>query len=96
MEVVKALLSSRSMSLKNVTQAVAYFRNIADASVLTCWSCENHVALPVIVTECDICRDELLFEIELQAIAEREHRPVAPRAVGEPKQRAVELVGETT
>jgi enamine deaminase RidA (YjgF/YER057c/UK114 family) len=93
MEVVKAILNSRNMGLKNATRAVAYFKRIADAPVLTTWCCENNVALSVIVVEADICRDELLFEIELDAMAETEHRQPPPAIIEEPRQR--ELVAVT-
>ena len=93
MEVVKAILNSRNMGLKNATRAVAYFKRIVDAPVLTTWCCENNVTLPVIVAEADICRDELLFEIELDAMAESEHQPPLPATIQKPRQ--VELVAAT-
>jgi enamine deaminase RidA (YjgF/YER057c/UK114 family) len=74
MEVVKALLNSRNMGFENVTRATAYFHNVSDAPAFTSWCCEKRVTLPIIVTQADMCREELLFEIELDAMTETERR----------------------
>jgi enamine deaminase RidA (YjgF/YER057c/UK114 family) len=69
MEVVDAILISRKLRWTDVTRATAYFKRKKDAPCFTEWCLKHRVSLPLIVTECDICRDELLFEIELDAIA---------------------------
>ena len=68
MEVVEAMLSHADMGMKEVTRGIAYLKNAEDVPH---WSqyCERRGwnDLPVIVIHADVCRDELLFEIELDA-----------------------------
>jgi enamine deaminase RidA (YjgF/YER057c/UK114 family) len=68
MAVVDAILHSRGMGYIDVTRATAYFKNAADYPVFKNWL-EVHglQAMPVVPVHCDICRDDLLFEIELDA-----------------------------
>lgn len=67
-EVVAAILQSRGMGWEDVTRATAYVRHAEDAGVF-----EQHRAtagmppLPVIVAHNVICRDDLLFELEVDA-----------------------------
>jgi len=68
MEVVHAILKSRGMDWKNVTRAVAYFKNSRDTPL---WD-RNRTRgglpdLPVVIACNQICRDDLLFEIEVDA-----------------------------
>lgn len=70
MEVVEAILTSQEMSYADVTRAVAYFKHTADAVLLDQYAGQRGLPpLPVVVGNDDICRDELLFEIEVDAIA---------------------------
>lgn len=70
MDVVQAILESRGMTWKDASRATAYFRSPLDAPRFTEWLDRHELrALPVVSTCCDICRDDLLFEIELDAIA---------------------------
>jgi enamine deaminase RidA (YjgF/YER057c/UK114 family) len=68
MEVVKAILEHNKMNFTDTTRAIAYFRH---QEHIPLWNqyCRNHrmPLLPVILTRCDVCRDNLLFEIELDA-----------------------------
>jgi enamine deaminase RidA (YjgF/YER057c/UK114 family) len=68
MQVVEAILRSRDFQFSDLTRATAYFKHRADAQALTEW-CMAHglPTLPVTVVECDICRDDLLFELEADA-----------------------------
>jgi enamine deaminase RidA (YjgF/YER057c/UK114 family) len=70
MQVVEAILESRGMSFANAMRATAYFKNPEDVRFFADW-CEQRElrSLPVICTGCDICRPELLFEIEMDAVA---------------------------
>lgn len=67
-EVVEAILQSRGMGWSDVTRATAYVRHAQDADVL-----QRHIAvtgmpaLPVVVAHNVICRDDLLFELEVDA-----------------------------
>ena len=68
MEVAYAILVSCGLNFSDVTRATAYFKNIQDALAFDAWRREQKVeSFPLIVAESTICRDELLFEIELDA-----------------------------
>ena len=69
MEVTDAILKSRGMDWSDITRAIAYFKH-ADEAVLLSEYCQTNELppFPLIVTESDICRDNLLFEIEVDAI----------------------------
>lgn len=72
MEVVNAIMVSHGFNFFDVTRGTAYFRNIHDAPAFDAWRREQKVeSFPFIVTESTICRDELLFEIELDAFVVR-------------------------
>jgi len=68
MEVVEAVLRSRGFTLADLTHATAYFRNPTDAAIYTEWLRVNQLSgMPVISAQCDVCRDDLLFELEAEA-----------------------------
>lgn len=69
MEVVEAILQARGLGWKDTVRAIAYFKHAADRPLFDA-HCRQHRLpdLPVIVTKNDICRDDLLFEIEVDAI----------------------------
>jgi len=70
MEVVKAILDTRGLTFSDVTRANAYFKHAADAPALAKWCSTQGVAfLPAVVVQSEICRDNLLFELELDAMA---------------------------
>ena len=68
MEVVQAILDAAGMDPGDTTRAVAYFRRTEDIALWHeyCLS-EALPALPLVTAGCTICRDDLLFEIELDA-----------------------------
>jgi len=69
MEVAHAILASRGFNFSDITRATAYFKNIQDASAFDAWRQKQKVGpFPLVVAEATICRDELLFEIELDAL----------------------------
>jgi enamine deaminase RidA (YjgF/YER057c/UK114 family) len=69
MEVVAAILKPRGMALADATRATAYFKSAADHPLFTAWCGDNGFEeLPVVSACGDICRDDLLFEIELDAV----------------------------
>jgi enamine deaminase RidA (YjgF/YER057c/UK114 family) len=72
MEIVQAILQSREMDWGDVTRSLVYFKHGVDAPLFEKYRQENGVpAFPAITVENDICRDDLLFEIEVDAIAAR-------------------------
>jgi enamine deaminase RidA (YjgF/YER057c/UK114 family) len=69
MQVVEAILESRQMTFADVSRATAYFRSATDVAIWEDWRARHELrAMPVVCACCDICRDDLLFEIELDAI----------------------------
>ncbi len=73
LRVVAAILESRGMGWDDVSRAVLYFPRIA---WMERWEARRVAmglpALPATFAHCDICRDDLLFEIELDACKEAE------------------------
>ncbi len=70
MQVVQAILESRDMHWRDVTRFIAYFKNPQDAGVFERISAAQGIpALPVLFANTDICRHDLLFEVELDVIA---------------------------
>jgi enamine deaminase RidA (YjgF/YER057c/UK114 family) len=70
MKVVGAILQSRRMTFGDVTRATAYFEEPAFKPLFDSWCAEHDLRdLPVVPVHCDICRKDLLFEIELDAVA---------------------------
>ena len=68
LRIVEAILKSRGMDFSDVTRGNAYFRDSAGAGSLE----ENALrhGLPVsrlVVSQNDVCRDDLLFELEIDA-----------------------------
>ena len=73
MEVIAGILQSRGMDYRDVTRATAYYRDPADVRLFHEWCVERNLqSMPVVNTHCVVCRDDLLFEIELDACAEAE------------------------
>lgn len=70
MEVAAALLRSRQMDWSHCTRAIAYIKHLKDAPLFAEYLHENGLEqLPLMWSHADVCRDDLLFEIELDAIA---------------------------
>ena len=71
MEVVDAMLAENGMILADTVRAIGYFRR---REHIPLWHhyCRNRglEPMPILLTECEICRDDLLFEIELDVAAE--------------------------
>jgi enamine deaminase RidA (YjgF/YER057c/UK114 family) len=68
LDVVDAILASRGMTFAHATRAIAYFRDPADVALWeTCRRLRDLPAFPVILAGCTICRDDLRFELELDA-----------------------------
>ncbi len=71
MRVVEAILASRGMDWNSAVRGIAYFQHMGDAPLLAEY-CRTHGIgnLPVINAHATVCRDDLLFELELDAIKE--------------------------
>ncbi|MGZ8940972.1 MAG: hypothetical protein ACXW32_17340 [Limisphaerales bacterium] len=69
MEVVEAILTSRGMRWRNASRATVYLRNAGDAWAFCDYVQEHELILPTLVTKATVCRNDLLFEIEVDALA---------------------------
>ena len=70
MDVVKAILETRNMTFKDSVRAIAYIKRPEDRPAWQRWLEANN--LPADYAQeiiADVCRDDLLFELELDAIA---------------------------
>lgn len=68
-EVADAILKSRNMSYADTVSGIAYFKDINDVPLLAKYCKENNLPpLPFAISHSDVCRDDLLFEIELDAV----------------------------
>jgi hypothetical protein len=57
------------MDFAETSRATAYFKNASDVKVFERWRAASGLeSWPVICAVDDICRDELLFELELDAL----------------------------
>ena len=69
MDVVAAILWTAGASWSDVTRATAYFPHTTDVRVFRALCARRDLgALPVLCMESTICRGDLLFELELDAI----------------------------
>jgi enamine deaminase RidA (YjgF/YER057c/UK114 family) len=69
MEVVHEILKSRDMDWEDTSRAIAYFKDISEAPLLEQYCVEHNLPeLPVAISHADVCRHDLLFEIELDAV----------------------------
>jgi enamine deaminase RidA (YjgF/YER057c/UK114 family) len=70
MQVVEAILESRGMTWADLAHVLVYVRNAEDAGAFQRFcEAERMAALPAIVSNNVVCRDDLLFEVEGIAIA---------------------------
>lgn len=70
LDVVEAILKSRGMNWKDTTRAIGYFYDIAALPVYEQCCRERGIpALPMLPVHATVCRNDLLFEIELDAVA---------------------------
>lgn len=75
MNVVRAILVSRGLDFPDASRVTAYFKRPEHAAVFDCWRAQlGLVEWPVVCTQADICRDELLFELELDALGSGEEK----------------------
>ena len=69
LEVVQALLQSRGMEWSDVSRGIAYFTDLADRSFFEAACRERGLpTLPLAMAQTAICRADLLFELEVDAV----------------------------
>jgi len=70
MEVIDAILASREMSWADCTRAIAYFKDMEYLGLFHAYCGQAGIEdLPAACLHADVCRDELLFEIEVETAA---------------------------
>jgi enamine deaminase RidA (YjgF/YER057c/UK114 family) len=73
-EVVEALVKSEGGTLKNITEATAFVKRPADAAVYRKIVEELGLShMPAVTVVADVCRDELLFELDAVAAFGKKH-----------------------
>ena len=82
-DVVGAILAACKLRFSDVSRATAYFRDPTDAGRFRSWCTKQGIKLPVVMTQANICRDQLLFEIEVDAIA-LQQATESEKTVGDP------------
>jgi len=71
MDVVAAILQSRQMDWSHTTRAIAYIKDPGDAPLFANYLRAHGLEkMPLTWMHSDVCRDDLLFELELDAVAE--------------------------
>ena len=69
MEVVEAILRHAGMDWSNAVRGIAYFSNAADQHLWEATRTAYHLPSNIeLVVHADICRHDLLFELELEAV----------------------------
>lgn len=69
MQVVLEILKSRGMDWTNLSRGIAYFKNRQDLILWKDWVAKNGLPrFSLAVSHADICRHDLLFEIEVDAV----------------------------
>lgn len=69
LDVVEGILKARDMDWSNTTRAVMYLKKPEYLADWNAWLKKNHLEnLPLINIVADVCRDDLLVELELDAI----------------------------
>jgi enamine deaminase RidA (YjgF/YER057c/UK114 family) len=68
MKVVKAILNEAKMDWSNAVSSMAYFKHSRDFGLFDNYCQKHNLKLPHIKVQADVCRDDLLFELELDAV----------------------------
>jgi enamine deaminase RidA (YjgF/YER057c/UK114 family) len=70
MEVIEAILASRGMTWGDSARGIAYFKDLREAPLLAEYGRHKGLPpLPLALSHADVCRPDLLFELELDAAA---------------------------
>jgi enamine deaminase RidA (YjgF/YER057c/UK114 family) len=68
-EIINKILTSKKMSWSDVTRTIVYFKENETGSAFKEYCKTNNIpSFPVTIAYTSVCRDELLFEMELDAV----------------------------
>ncbi len=69
LDVVRAILESRGMGWSDLFRGIAYFKDMSYLSIYEAIAAEIGMGtFPLAISHADVCRDDLLFEIEVDAV----------------------------
>jgi enamine deaminase RidA (YjgF/YER057c/UK114 family) len=68
MRVVQGILNEAGMDWSDVVSSLVYFKHRKNFSLLDDYCRDHGILLPHIKLHADVCRDNLLFEVELEAV----------------------------
>jgi enamine deaminase RidA (YjgF/YER057c/UK114 family) len=68
MRVVSAILDKAKMKWSDAVSGLVYFKHANDFGLFDAYCTEHEITLPHIKICADVCRDDLLFELELDAV----------------------------
>ena len=68
MKVVNAILDDANMKWSNTVSALVYFKHHKDFHLFDEYCISHNLNIPHVKLHADVCRDDLLFEIELDAV----------------------------
>jgi len=72
MDVVHEILKSRGMDWSDTTRAIMYLKKPEYMPIWQAWLEKNNLtAMPMVTIEADVCRDDLLVELELDAVKKK-------------------------
>ncbi len=70
MDVVEAILKLRGLGWEDTVRAIGYFKHAGDIPAFERYrAAEGLSSLPIVIAKNDVCRDDLLFELELDAVS---------------------------
>ena len=68
MRVVNEILDKAQMSWSDAVSGLAYFKHAKDFALFDAYCSRHGITLPHVKVCADVCRDDLLFELELDAV----------------------------
>lgn len=71
MRVVEAILEKAGMGFGDVVSSIVYFKDAGEFGLFDEYCLQHGLELPHVKVHADVCRDDLLFEIEIDAVKSR-------------------------
>lgn len=79
LDTVEALLEAAGCRLRDIAAATVFVKNPGDAAVFDRMADRRGLEpFPAVTVVADICRTELLFEIDAEAVSDRPQEPPVP------------------
>ncbi len=68
MQVIEAILKEVAMDWSHVVRGIAYMKHQKDIPLFEQYCRSNGLSIPHVMVHADVCRDDLLFELEVEAL----------------------------